>query len=128
KSGLRRAHNMYHGGAVRKKAASAAGGKNRKVSRQRFVKMPQKKTAPPSKMIAAGPFARTARPTKKPNKPAMSKIERRLGTRPSKTTAATSARVSVEEKSMSVEAACEKPIIPTLVGSSRSSHRAASAP
>src|SRR5713226_8622105 len=68
KSGLRRAHRMYHGRAVREKDAIAAGCKTRKASRQRLVKSAQKKTAPPERMMAAGPLARTARPRKEPNK------------------------------------------------------------
>src|SRR5258707_13249929 len=68
KSVLRRAHRMYQGSAVRQKDAMAAGGKRRKASRQRWVKSAQKKTAPPERMMAAGPLARTARPRKKPDK------------------------------------------------------------
>src|ERR1700741_5001449 len=68
KSGLRRAQRMYQGRAVRQKDATAAGCRRRKASRQRLVKSAQKKTAPPQRIVAAGPFARTARPRKKPKK------------------------------------------------------------
>src|SRR5208282_1025291 len=68
KSGLRRAQRRYQGRAVAQKAARAAGWKRRKASRQRLVKRAQKKTAPPARMMAAGPLARTARPRKKPKR------------------------------------------------------------
>src|SRR5258708_29006717 len=68
KSGFRRAQRMYQGSAVRQKDAMAEGCKRRKASRQRLVKSAQKKTAPPERMMAAGPLASTARPRKKPNK------------------------------------------------------------
>jgi len=45
-----------------------------------------------------------------------------------RTAAATMAHVSIPLKGISVAAACEKPIIPTVVGSSRSNQRAVSAP
>src|SRR5258708_36774134 len=68
KSGLRRAQTMYQGRAVRQKDARAAGWKRRKASRQRLGKSAQKKMAPPERMMAAGPLARTARARKKPER------------------------------------------------------------
>src|SRR6266852_1858018 len=75
KSGLRRAHRMYQGRAVRQKDTRAVGWRRRKASRQRLVKSAQKKTAPPQRMMAAGPFARTARPRKKPKRREGRKVE-----------------------------------------------------
>src|ERR1041384_5404531 len=66
KSGLRRAQRMYQGRAVKQKDAIAAGCSRRNASRQRLVKVAQKKPAPPVKMKAAGPLASTASPRKKP--------------------------------------------------------------
>lgn len=40
----------------------------------------------------------------------------------------TMATVSIAEKGMSVAAACEKPIMPTVLGSKSKSHRVVSAP
>ena len=51
-----------------------------------------------------------------------------LTTRPSTTAAQTMAMVSMPAKGMSVAAACEKPIMPTLVGKRSSSQRAHSSP
>src|SRR5260370_28753544 len=67
-SGLRREHSTYQGSAVRQKLAMATGWRQRKASRQRLVKTAQMRTAPPERMIAAGPFARTAKPRKNPKK------------------------------------------------------------
>src|ERR1700756_5980 len=67
-SGLRRAQRMYQGRAVAQNAMIAAGGRKGEVSRQRLVKRAQKKIAPPQRIIAAGPFAKTASPRKIPNK------------------------------------------------------------
>src|SRR6266478_9431822 len=124
KSGLRRAQRMYQGRAVRQKEAIAAGWSRRKASRQRFVKIAQKKTAPPDKIMAAGPFARTARPRKQPKSISASHgVRGRIGvfsvvvTIPIATAAQTIAAVSMPANGMSVAAACEKPIVPTLVGS-----------
>src|SRR5882724_777245 len=121
--------------------------------------MAQKKTAPPSRIRAAGPLARTARPRNTPKRMAGREVvdakevgegvaletvdavpvpaagaaccatttEVGSATR-SRTAAATRASVRVAEKSMSVEAAWEKPIIPTLVGSRSNNQRAVSAP
>src|SRR6266478_134068 len=111
KSGLRRAQRMDHGRAVRQKDASAAGRKRRKVSRQRLVKSAQKKMAPPERMIAAGPLARTARPRKKPKRIKASQgVWGRMGVfslrvRPRTTAAQTMAVVSMALKGMSVAAA-----------------------
>src|SRR6266705_1355532 len=111
KSGLRRAQRMYQGRAVKQKDARAAGWKRRKASRQRLVKSDQKKTAPPERMIAAGPLARTARPRKKPNRMSASQgVRGRIGlfslrVRPKTTAAQTMAIVSIPLKGMSVEAA-----------------------
>src|ERR1700732_1901407 len=68
KSGLRRAQRMYHGKAVRQKPAMVLGLKRRSASRQRFVNSAQKNTAPPQRIIAAGPLANTASPRKKPKR------------------------------------------------------------
>ena len=51
-----------------------------------------------------------------------------LRVRPIIDVANTIATVSVAEKGMSVAAACEKPIMPTVVGSRSKSHRVVSAP
>src|SRR5437762_9136779 len=102
KSGLRRAQRMYQGRAVRKKEAIVAGWSRRKASRQRFVKIAQKETAPADKMMAAGPFARTARPRKRPKSTSASHgVRGRIGvfsvviTTPSATAAQTIAMVSM---------------------------------
>src|SRR5271165_3966466 len=134
KSGLRRAHKMYQGSAVAQNAAIAAGCSRRKASRQRLVKMAQKKIAPPLRRIAAGPLASTARPRKKPKRSGGSHgVRGRIGecsvrVRPSVTAAQTMAIVSVPLKGISVAAAWEKPIMPTQVGSNSMSHRAVAAP
>src|SRR6266436_1735263 len=129
KSGFRRAQRMYHGRAVRQRAA-----------------------------IAAGPFARTARPRKKPKRREVRKVEEvkdeefgavagvpadlvaaasldESGGKPphskgrrSRTATQTIAIVNMALKGMSVAAAWEKPIMPTVVGSRSSSQRAVSAP
>src|SRR5258708_16818966 len=125
KSGLRRAQTMYQGRAVRQKDARAAGWKRRKASRQRLVKSAQKKTAPPERMMAAGPLARTARPRKKPNKKSASQgVRGRIGVfslriTPTTTVAQTMAMVSMALKGISVAAARAKTIIPTGGGSRR---------
>src|SRR5713226_4288080 len=111
KSGLRRAQRMYQGRAVRQKDARAAGGKRRKASRQRLVKSAQTKMAPPERIMAAGPFARTARPRKNPKRMRASQgVRGRIGVfslrvSPSTTAAQTMAIVSMPLKGMSVEAA-----------------------
>src|SRR5437879_9144739 len=111
KSGLRRAQSMYQGRAVRQKDAIAEGCKRRKASRQRLVKSAQKKTAPPERMMAAGPLASPARPRKKPNKMSASQgVRGRMGVfslrvRPKTTAAQTMAIVSMALKGMSVAAA-----------------------
>src|SRR5882724_6386689 len=134
KSGLRRAQTMYQGRAVKQKDARAAGWKRRKASRQRLVKRAQKKMAPPERMMAAGPLARTARLRKKPKRRRASQgVRGRIGVfslrvRPRTTAAQTMAMVSMALKGMSVAAAWEKPIMPTVVGSRSSSQRAVSAP
>src|SRR6266705_1092790 len=134
KSGLRRAQRMYQGRAVKKKDARAAGWKRRKASRQRLVKSAQKKMAPAERMMAAGPLARTARPRKKPKRMKASQGVRgriavcSLRVRPRTTAAQTMAMVSMALKGMSVAAACEKPIMPTVVGRRSSSHPADSPP
>src|ERR1700687_356658 len=68
KSGLRLEQRMYQGRAVKQNVAIAKGCKQRKASRQRLVKSAQKNMAPPERMMAAGPLARTASPRKKPSK------------------------------------------------------------
>ena len=99
-----------------------------------LVKSAQKKTAPPLRMIAAGPFARTAKPRKKPQRIRASQgVRGSMGVfssrvRPRTTAAQTMAMVSMPLKGMSVAAACENPIMPTVVGRSSSSQRAVSAP
>src|SRR5713101_6346250 len=111
KSGLRRAQRMYQGRAVRENDARAAGWKRRKASRQRLVKSAQKKMAPPERMMAAGPLARTARPRKKPKRMRASQgVRERIGVfslraRPRTTAAQTMATVSIALKGMSVAAA-----------------------
>src|SRR5258708_33678794 len=71
----------------------AGGRSRRKAERQLLVKSPQKKTAPPERMMAAGPLARTARPRKKPNRMRASQgVRGRIGVfwlrgRPKKTAA-----------------------------------------
>src|SRR5437879_5836702 len=134
KSGLRSAQRMYQGKAVAQKEAMATGCSSRKASRHFLVKTAQKKTAPPHKMIAAGPLASTASPRKNPkSKSAAQGVCGRIGVfsfrvKPSATAAKTIAMVSIALKGMSVAAACEKPIMPTLVGSTSKSQRAVSAP
>src|SRR5258708_34620791 len=104
KSGFRRAQRMYQGSAVRQKDAMAEGCKRRKASRQRLVKTAQKKTAPPERMVAAGPLASTARPRKKPDRISASQgIRGRIGVfslrvRPRTTAAQTMAIVSIALK------------------------------
>src|SRR6266481_3028941 len=111
KSGLRRAQSMYQGRAVRQKDAIAEGCKRRKASRQRLVKSAQKKTVPPERMMAAGPFARTERPRKKPKRMRASQgVRGRIGVfslraRPRATAAQTMAMLSIALKGMSVAAA-----------------------
>src|SRR6267143_5078513 len=108
KSGLRRAQRMYQGRAVRQKDAIAKGLERRKVSRQRFVKSAQKKMAPPERMMAAGPLARTARPRKKPKKIRASQCvcgmtgEFSFRVSPRTTAAQTIAIVSIPLKGMTV--------------------------
>src|SRR5258707_15743350 len=108
KSVLRRAHRMYQGSAVRQKDAMAAGCRRRKASRQLLVKSPQKKTAPPERMMAAGPLARTARPRKKPNRMSASQgVRGRIGVfwlrvSPRTTAAQTLAIVGMGLKGLSV--------------------------
>ena len=97
------------------------------MSRQRLVANAQKKTAPPHKIIAAGPLASIAVPRKNPKRAEASKVVRLAkviegnergstwssglesglakGTRPSRTAAATIAHVSVPLKGISVAAA-----------------------
>src|SRR6267378_2806920 len=75
KSGLRRAQRMYQGSAVRHKVAMATGCRQRKASRQRLVKTAQRRTAPPERIIAAGPLARVARPRKKPKRKEVREVE-----------------------------------------------------
>src|SRR5467141_1839878 len=111
KSGLRRAQRMYQGRAVRQKEAMATGCKRRKASCQRLVKSAHKKMAPPDRMMAAGPLARTARPRKNPKRMRASQgVRGRIGVfslrvRPRTTAAQTIAIVSIALKGMSVEAA-----------------------
>src|SRR5580704_4965911 len=78
KSGLRRAQRIYQGSAVAQKAAMARGWRQRKASRQRLVQVAQRRTAPPERMMAAGPLARTARPRKKPKRREERILERRV--------------------------------------------------
>src|SRR5260370_3279006 len=117
KSGLRRAQRMYQGRAVKQKDARAAGWKRRKASRQRLVKSAQKKMAPPERMMAAGPLARTARPRKKPKRMRASQgVRGRIGVcslrlRPRTSAAQTMAMVSIAQKGMSLAAAREKPLL-----------------
>src|SRR6266403_3717560 len=149
KSGLRRAQRMYQGSAVRQKVAMATGCRQRKASRQRLVKTAQRRTAPPERIIAAGPLARVAMPRKKPKRKEVKEVEEinevkertelveivspcgctvRGGTRFRSCAAKTMAIVSMAAKGMSVAAAWEKPIMPTVVGRRSRSQRAASAP
>src|SRR5258708_29324437 len=134
KSGLRRAQRMYQGRAVRQKDVRAAGWKRRKASRQRLVKSAQKKMAPPERIMAAGPLARTARPRKNPKRMRASQgVCGRTGVfslrvRPRTTVAHTMAMVSMAVNGMSVAAAGEKTIMPMGGGSRSSSQRAGSAP
>src|SRR5712692_4165069 len=157
KSGLRRAQRMYQGRAVMQKAAIAAGWRRRRASRQRLVKSAQRKTAPPQRIMAAGPLARTARARKRPKRREVKEVEEvkeikddgevagasvglaavaSLGEREpphskgslSRTAAQTMAMVSMALKGMSVAAAWEKPIMPTVVGRRSRSQRAVSWP
>src|SRR5215831_4209500 len=114
KSGLLWAHRMYQGSAVRQKAATAPGRRRRKASRQRSVKRAQKKTAPPQRIIPAGPLARTPRPRKTPKRTEVRDVdevkdeERPTGlgaTIPMIIAAKTIAMVSMAEKGISVAAA-----------------------
>src|SRR5260370_33102116 len=120
---------MYQGRAVRQKNARAAGWKRRKASRQRLVKSAQKKIAPPERMMAAGPLARTARPRKKPKRTRASEGARgRIGVcslrmRPRTTAAQTMAVGSLALKGMSVEAAGENPVMPQVFGRGGASQR-----
>src|SRR5882757_6189397 len=142
KSGLRRAQRMYQGSAVRQKVAMATGCRQRKASRQRLVKTAQRRTAPPERIIAAGPLARVARPRKKPKRKEVKEVEERNepleaaapidccvddGARLRSCAAKTMAMVSIAAKGMSGAAAREKPIMPTVVGRSSRSQRAATA-
>src|SRR5690348_15816215 len=103
-------------------------------------------------MIAAGPLARVARPKKRPKKKEVKEVEEvnevnevkdrnrpagvvasceaagADGTRLRSFVAKTIAMVSMAAKGMSVAAAWEKPIRPTVVGRRRRNQRAASAP
>src|SRR5712692_8860534 len=156
KSGLRRAQRMYQGRAVMQKAAIAAGWRRRRASRQRLVKRAQRKTAPPQRIMAAGPLARTARARKRPKRREVKEVEEvkddgavagasvglaavaslgESGGEPphskgslSRTAAQTMAMVSMALKGMSVAAAWEKPIMPTVVGRRSRSQRAVSWP
>ena len=94
-------------------------------------------------------MARTARPRKKPNRKEIKDVEEvkevedeeelkglvalkneklDVGRRPRTKAAATMAMVSMALKGMSVAAACEKAIMPTVVGNRRSTQRTVSAP
>src|SRR6266852_8753360 len=156
KSGLRRVQRRYHGRAVMQKAAIAAGWRRRRASRQRLVKSAQRKTAPPQRIMAAGPLARTARARKRPKRREVKEVEEvkddgavagasvglaavaslgESGGEPphskgslSRTAAQTMAMVSMALKGMSVAAAWEKPIMPTVVGRRSRSQRAVSWP
>src|SRR5713226_8209606 len=159
KSGLRRAQRMYQGRAVMQKAAIAAGWRRRRASRQRLVKSAQRKTAPPQRIMAGGPLARTARARKRPKRREVKEVEEvkeikddgavagasvglaavaslgKSGGEPphskgslSRTAAQTMAMVSMALKGMSVAAAWEKPIMPTVVGRRSRSQRAVSWP
>src|SRR6266849_1619744 len=122
KPGLRRAQRTYQGSAVAQNAAMAIGWARRKASRHRLVKSAHRPEAPPAKTIAAGPLASVAAPRKIPN--ATSAAMGILGgdgpagsTMPTTIVAATIAMASIPLNGMSVAAAWEKPIIPTVVGS-----------
>jgi hypothetical protein len=80
-------------------------------------------------------LAKTARPRKAPRKRELKEVEEvkeaedsEVGIRPSNLAAKTMAMVNIAAKGMSVAAAWEKPIMPTVVGRRRSSQRAVSAP
>src|SRR5579859_4317609 len=111
--------------------------------------MAQRSTAPPERIIAAGPLARVARPRKTPKRKEVKEVEEVnevkerselvgaveicdcvvvRGTRCRRFAAKTIAMVSMAAKGMSVAAAWEKPIMPTVVGSKSRSQRAVSAP
>src|SRR5690349_24229183 len=85
-------------------------------------------------MIPAGPFASTASPRKKPNrKSATHGVDKLVaggfvplasaGLRRKTTAAQTIAMVNIPLNGMSVAAACENPIMPTVVGSSSNIQR-----
>src|SRR5215469_10913333 len=134
KLGLRCAQKMYHGGAVAQKATIAIGCRQRNASRHRLVRMPQSKTEPPERTIAAGPLAKAARPRKKPKRSRASQgVRGKIGVFPSFMSPSTKAAhiiatVSMAANGISVAAACEKPIIPTVVGKRSNNQRADSAP
>src|SRR5260370_39435182 len=101
---------MYQGSAVRQKDAMAEGCKRRKASRQRLVKSAQKKTAPPERMMAAGPLASTARPRKKPNKIRASQGGRgRIGVFPSRARSRTSPGQTTAITSKALKGMSEEP-------------------
>src|ERR1700739_1381584 len=146
KSWLRKGQRMYHGRAVRQKAAMATESRQRNASRQRLVNKAQRRTPPPERMMAAGPLARVARPRKKPKKKEVKEVEDvdertevvevvpdcdsgvKDGMRFRSLAAKTMAMVSMAAKGMSVAAAWEKPIMPTVVGRRTRSQRAVAAP
>src|SRR6266404_5149906 len=49
--------------------------RRRRISRGRLVKIAQRMTAPPQRIIAAGPLARTARPREKPKRREIKEVE-----------------------------------------------------
>src|SRR3984957_18458705 len=122
KSGLRRAQITYQGNAVAQNARIATGCNRRNASRQRFVNIAQKKIAPPHRIIAAGPLASTAKPKKSPKeiKPSHG-VRGKMGVLSfwisrRQTAAQTMATVIIAANGISVAAAWENPIIPTVDG------------
>src|SRR5208282_3056353 len=126
KSGLRRAQRTYQGRATTQNEAIATGWSIRNAARQCFVARAQIPIAPPDRIIAAGPFARTASPRNAPNPKIAVKSPRypaSAGSVGPRTTPACRnivaaqaiASVTEAEKSISGVAARENPMAATLV-------------
>src|ERR1700722_7100694 len=68
KSGLRRAQRTYQGRATTQNVAMAMGGARRRAARRCEVASAQTPIAPPARITAAGPLARTPRPRNAPKR------------------------------------------------------------
>src|SRR3984957_10485333 len=116
----------YHGKATTQKAAIAIGWARRNVARRFLVVSAQMASAPPARITAAGPLARTPKPRKAPNKTRVKidarwfgdgslSAERRVPASLRTAAAAAMARVIEALKSMSGVAARAKPMAATLL-------------